>query len=219
MNTSLFDLLPPDILADIDICLSGLEHRNKFKHIILHFKYMSNPIIFAIRHEHWTPYYNFESFRWCNIVMHNWARRLILVGIKGYWIHYEYLTRKYEDITYLTPKLLWHRKSCISLNRLRRNEDSTIPYFVEKIPYYDEEYYIEHDVQKVSCPRLRWTCCPNITRITYLYFTITIFPNLRISPLPALYPVHVRQGFICTEYHNYNYLLLSYLLVLYYSWR
>ena len=50
-HDSLLDPLPPEICADIDIWLSDLEHRNKFKHIISRFKYMSNPALFEIRHE------------------------------------------------------------------------------------------------------------------------------------------------------------------------
>ena len=33
-RVSLFGLLPSEIPADVDICLSGLEHCNKFKHVI-----------------------------------------------------------------------------------------------------------------------------------------------------------------------------------------
>ena len=54
-HASLFDLLPLFILAYVDIRLSGLEHCDKFKHIILRFKSMSNPVLFAVSHDYWTP--------------------------------------------------------------------------------------------------------------------------------------------------------------------
>ena len=62
LHASLFDLLPSDILADIDIWISGLEHRDKFKHVISRFKSMCNPVLFAIPHKLWTPYHNFGAF-------------------------------------------------------------------------------------------------------------------------------------------------------------
>ena len=62
-NASLFDLLPSEFLADIDIWLFGLEHRVKFKHVISRFKSMCNPIIFAIPHNLLTPYHYFGALR------------------------------------------------------------------------------------------------------------------------------------------------------------
>ena len=46
MHASLFGLLPPDIIADIYIWISRRELHNKFKHIILLFKFISNPGLF-----------------------------------------------------------------------------------------------------------------------------------------------------------------------------
>ena len=60
-HVSWFDLLPSDFLADIDICLSRLEHRNKSKHVILHFKSMCNPVLFEISYKLWTPYHDFGA--------------------------------------------------------------------------------------------------------------------------------------------------------------
>ena len=68
IHASLFNLIHPDILADIDIWLSVLEYRDKFKHIILRSKYMSNPVLFSINAEYWNPHHNFEAFRWYNII-------------------------------------------------------------------------------------------------------------------------------------------------------
>ena len=67
-QASLIDLLPTEIIADINIWLSGLKHRDIFKHIILRFKYMSNPVLFTISYNLWTLYHNFGAFRWYNII-------------------------------------------------------------------------------------------------------------------------------------------------------
>ena len=71
-NATFFDLINLHILAAIDIWLSVPKQRDKLKQIILHFKNMSNSVIFSIHTEYWTPYHNFESFQWYNIVKYNW---------------------------------------------------------------------------------------------------------------------------------------------------
>ena len=77
MHASLFDLLPSGILVDIGIWLSDLKYCNKCKHAILRFKYMSNPILFAIIHNLWTPYHNVGSFYLYKKVQYDWAHRHI----------------------------------------------------------------------------------------------------------------------------------------------
>ena len=79
MHASLFGLLTRDILADIDIWISVLENHDKFKHIISHFKYISNPVILSINSEYWTPYHNLKALQWYNIVKYNWDHRRIMV--------------------------------------------------------------------------------------------------------------------------------------------
>ena len=61
-QVSLFYLLPAAILADIEIWVSGLEHRDKFKAVVSRINSMYNPIIYAITHELWTPYQNFRVY-------------------------------------------------------------------------------------------------------------------------------------------------------------
>ena len=78
LHASLFYLLPLVILEDIGICLSGLEHGNKFKHVISHFKSMCNPVLHGIPHDLWNPYHNFRVFRWYNKFKYDWAYRCIL---------------------------------------------------------------------------------------------------------------------------------------------
>ena len=60
-QVSLFYLLPAAILADIEIWVSGLEHRDKFKPVILRINNSYNPIIFAIPHDLWTPLKKLQS--------------------------------------------------------------------------------------------------------------------------------------------------------------
>ena len=54
-EASLFDLFPTVILTDIEIWVSGLEHRDKFKAVVSRLNYMYNPILFVIPPEPWTP--------------------------------------------------------------------------------------------------------------------------------------------------------------------
>ena len=54
-EASLFDLFPTVILTDIEIWVSGLEHRDKFKAVVSRLNSMFNPILFVIPPELWTP--------------------------------------------------------------------------------------------------------------------------------------------------------------------
>ena len=56
----LFGLLPQDILTDIDIWVSGIEHRDKFNATILNMNTMCIPTLFVIPQELWAPYHNFS---------------------------------------------------------------------------------------------------------------------------------------------------------------
>ena len=186
MHTSLFDILPLVILEDTDIWLSGLKHRDKFKHVILRFKSMSNPVLFAISYNLWTSHHNFWSLRWCNKVRYNCANRRILSRDEGYCISYLTVslvwyfwslnsslfpkyTNKSEYTTQLTPQLLKHSKLCKSLQQLSQNEKSTIPYFKEKIPDSDKKDHIERDVLTFPWPQPYWLCYPYMTGISYIY--------------------------------------------------
>ena len=98
-HASLFNLLPLDILADIDIWLFGFEHWDKFKHVISRFKSMSNPILFAILHKLRTPYHNFRVFRLYIQVKYNWSHRHLMARNNGIWTHYEYFINISEYTT------------------------------------------------------------------------------------------------------------------------
>ena len=60
----LFDIFSTVILADIEIWISGLEHRYKFKAVVSCINSMYNPVLFVIPHDLWTPYHYFGVFRW-----------------------------------------------------------------------------------------------------------------------------------------------------------
>ena len=78
-NSILFNFLAQNILVDVYICLSSLEYRDKFKHVIPRFKSMSNPFLFSINAKYWTPYHNFEAFLWYNIFKYYWEHILTAV--------------------------------------------------------------------------------------------------------------------------------------------
>ena len=89
-QAQLFDLLPTDILIDIEIWVSSLEHSEKFKPIILCFKTICNPIIFAIPHDLWTPYHNLGAFYCYNEEHYEWVHRLNFANYTGPWTCYKY---------------------------------------------------------------------------------------------------------------------------------
>ena len=63
----LFELLTADILTDIDIWVTSLKHRDKFKAFIKNIYNMCNPTLFAVTPELWAPYHNFSVYScWCN---------------------------------------------------------------------------------------------------------------------------------------------------------
>ena len=146
LHASLFDLLPSGILRDIDICLSVLKHRDKFKHVILRFKYMSNPVLFPILYKFWTSYHNFRALCWYNQVKYNWEYIHLLARDDGNWKHYDYYMNTYKYITHLTPELLRHRELCKLLKKFSQDENSSIPYFKQKIPYSNDKNHIERSV-------------------------------------------------------------------------
>ena len=51
---------------DILIWVSGLKHRDKFKHVVSCINTMYSSVLFEIPHDLWTPYHNFGFFRWYN---------------------------------------------------------------------------------------------------------------------------------------------------------
>ena len=75
---------------DIEIWLSGLEHRNNFKPVVSRINTMCNPILFAIPHNLWTPYQNFRVFSWYNGYHYEWLHRHIFSTYNAPWMCYKY---------------------------------------------------------------------------------------------------------------------------------
>ena len=79
-ETYLFYLLPKDILTDIDIWVSGLKHRDKFKSVIINMATMCNPIFLAILQEIWVLYHNFSVYNgFYNDCSYAWACRRVKI--------------------------------------------------------------------------------------------------------------------------------------------
>ena len=57
----------------------------------------------------------------------------------------------------LTAQLLLNYGLQVSLQQLSRNENSTITFFVEEIPFSDYHNHIERAVSKLPWPQLHWT--------------------------------------------------------------
>ena len=75
-ETYLFDLLPQDILAEINSLASVLDHRNKLMAAIIKIYHLFNPIIFAIPQYLWAPYHNFRVYECLyNECCYTWAYR------------------------------------------------------------------------------------------------------------------------------------------------
>ena len=77
VESYLFDLLPTFILTYIDIWVSGLKHRDKLKAVAKNMNYLSNPTLFAIPHELWATYHNFNAYIWYNEIFYEWEYRCI----------------------------------------------------------------------------------------------------------------------------------------------
>ena len=78
IETYLFDTFPRYILTYIDIWVSGLEHRERFKAVIRNINTLCNPSLFAIPQELLAPCHNFSAYSSCyNEVFYKWAHRRI----------------------------------------------------------------------------------------------------------------------------------------------
>ena len=53
---TLFDLLPMDIINDIDYWIIGLEHNDKLQTIVTRIKIPRNPVLRMCSHTHWMAY-------------------------------------------------------------------------------------------------------------------------------------------------------------------
>ena len=109
---SLFNLLPSGILADIDIWLPGLEHCDKFKHVILRLKYMCKPVLFANLPRHMKSVSYFKRLPLIQKIEKMIGHTDILwLGtiVTGNTMN---INKKNKCITQLSPDILWHSEFC-----------------------------------------------------------------------------------------------------------
>ena len=129
LHASLSCLLTTDIFTDIEIWVSGLKHRDKFKHIVLRSKTMCNLILYAIPYNLWTPYHNFGALHRYNKEYCDWAHRCILDKYNGTWTRYKYYANKSRYITQLTPETIQYLEWCKQFHPITQDKKSSIPYF------------------------------------------------------------------------------------------
>ena len=78
---------------------------------------------------------------------------------------------KHISIHYpVNPEILQSLELSKTFQKITQDENSSIPYFKQMIPYSDEEYLIEPDEPKFPYPQPRLTCCTGISGISYYYF-------------------------------------------------
>ena len=77
-ETYLFVLFLQHMLTNIDIWVSGLEHRERFKAVIRNINTLCNPSLFAIPQELLAPCHNFSVYSgWYNQCSYAWVHRSV----------------------------------------------------------------------------------------------------------------------------------------------
>ena len=100
----LFHLLPQYILTDINIWVSGLEHRKKFKAVITNINPLCNLILFAIPQELWAPYHNLSVYSgWYNECSYTWAHRRVPTNT---CLRYQQIFNSYSTV--IKTLTQWH---------------------------------------------------------------------------------------------------------------
>ena len=127
-ESSLFDIFPKFILTDIEIWVSGLEHRDKFMAVVSRINSMYNPIIYAITHELWTPYQNFRVYSWYNDRFYEWAHMRIPDPYNDLCSRYQYYGILSTGITKLTPEIIQSHKLAVTFQKIAWDENSSVPY-------------------------------------------------------------------------------------------
>ena len=130
--------MPTLILTDIYIWVSGLKHHDKLKAVVKKMNYLSNPTIFAIPRELWLPYHNFIVYSWYNEGFYEWVWRRITSPYSESHLRYKLLGSLSTGITKLNPALIKSRELAVTFQQITRDENSSIPYFKQKILDYDE---------------------------------------------------------------------------------
>ena len=166
---SLFNILPTDILTDIDIWVSGLEHCDKFKAFIKNMNTMCNPTIFSIPPELWSPYHNLSVYS-CFYpgVFYKWAYRRIPTNT---CLCYQFTSSYSTGISKLIQHHIEFHESVVACQHINWDKNSSIPYFKQKIPHSYVLHHATCDTPDLPAWRPRWTCCPVKYGIYYLFYS------------------------------------------------
>ena len=120
-NISLFKLLPPHILSDIDTWICGLKCHNKFKPVQSWFKNMKNTVLNTISTKCSTLYHNFDPFIIYSATLYDWLHICIKIFPEGSWPYLEKCTDISYYITQLTHQILLQYKLNVELQQLSQN--------------------------------------------------------------------------------------------------
>ena len=135
-----FYLLPQDVLTEIDLLASLLEHRDKLKAVITKIHPLLDSIIFAIPQYLWAPYHNFVFYRsWYNECCYTWAHRRVPTDTRS---HYQnILASYYTVIKKLTQRRLDFTTSVAACQHITWDENLSAPYFKQEIldSYHDTQ--------------------------------------------------------------------------------
>ena len=143
-ETYLFNLLTQDILMYVDIWVSGLKHRDRFKAVIANMNTMCNPTLFAIPQELWAPYHNFSVYSgWYNECFYAWAHRRVPTNTR---LRYLLFVIYYTVISTLTQRHIDFHKSVAACQHITWDKNSSIPYFRQMIL----DSYIDHHATRES---------------------------------------------------------------------
>ena len=135
----LFHLLPQDILTDIDIWLSRLDHCEKFKAFITNMNTMCNPTLLSIAQDLWAPYHNFSVYSGCyNECFYAWAHRRVPTNTR---LCYQLFGSYSTVISTLNQQHINLHKSVVACQLIPWDENSSIPYFRQTIL---DSYIVHH---------------------------------------------------------------------------
>ena len=118
-----------DIIAFICNFIIGLEYHNKFKHVLLVFKYKVNTVLHQILYKYWTPYQNFEPFRMYSSTMYKWTQRLSVIFTGIFSPSYIHRTNKPQYMTQLEYQLILQYKIWLAQLQLSQHANLKISYF------------------------------------------------------------------------------------------
>ena len=195
-ETNLFDLLPQEIVMEIDLLASELEHRKKIKAIITKINHLFNPIVFAVTQEIWYPYHNFSVYgSWYNECSYTWAHRCVPTHTHLQYQHI--IASYYMVIETLTQQHLDFNKTVTACQHITWDKKASVPYFRQTIL----DSYIDHHATWELLAFPGWW--PRIWNLLCILFHRhkTLLCSFSSSDDALLYD---RQGFIPTTFCKYK---------------